>query len=230
MISFRLALFESLPSDPAGLRGTKNYIALPVTIAEQHAQKALLVRPLNQKAVSLILDFPASTEVEIIDEARALESLSEQINSIICVPGPSHFKHNLVGIIPANPKIPLQEWFDIDSVNDRLKGTQSDFDAARVIPCFLSFVFATSSLAEHPYKPSVLKWISSGLLKFRTLSPNTLEPSLHVEHINLSRTGPWTLSEFMTLDALIGDYLRSIGIDHDFMDSFDHTKEVRKSC
>lgn len=122
-----------------------------------------------------------------------------------------------LAITPNSHHIPIFEWFDpillgcdSDSDSNTTPKGRFPFTPEKIIsvPEFLIFVGGLDSV-DHKYKKTVIEWINNGFIVFSTESPVGFGPSLHVEKILIKRTGPWSLSEFMSLDELIGDYLRA---------------------
>jgi hypothetical protein len=124
-------------------------------------------------------------------------------------------KAKIWAVIPATPRIPTNVWFDpltIDSPETYNPPSALDFSIA--IPAFLAFASAIDQddQDDHKYQPTVLRWINAGHIRFNSDVYSRFGPSLHVDMIDIKKTGLWSLSDFMTLDALIHDYLVLAGI------------------
>lgn len=213
MTTVALAIFEYCTPEPGKASCRNPYIAIPVSLkTEGDDAPALAARPFTESDRNLLDSIRHSIRVDKATLKQHSNTIVSQVSSVVSRSPRSGKIPRLWALLPANTNIPLNEWFDPRDVTRAPREVSGIPDPEITIPGFLSFVDAISR-SEHDYKESVVTWIQSGLIMFGTKSRSDFGPSLHVEHIQVRKTGIWSLSEFMSLDAIIGDYLCSIGMD-----------------
>lgn len=211
MTTVALAIFEYCTPVQGHAYCSNPYIAIPVSLpGSSDSYVALTTRPLTESDRNLVDAIKHEIKVDKATLKLHEDTVVAQVSSIVSKTISDSSKPRLWALVPTNTRIPLHEWFDPRDIPSCPHSEARNPEIT--IPGFLSFVDAISR-SDHDYKTSVVSWIKNGLIMFGTKTKNGAGPSLHVEHIYVRKTGIWSLSEFMSLDALIGDYLRSIGVD-----------------